>query len=245
MLLSANDIIHKSVDLYKQNIQLFFRYMIALFIPTAVLSVASIYITTTNQLVALVLSIIMIAAAVAALWISLSFIQIIANRYEGKETMTMVDELKHTQKKIIPSILVSLLTAIAVIVGFVLFIIPSIIFMVWFSFVLHEIVLENKKTIEAMKASKALVTGRWAAVLWRLIAPAVIFTLLTFIIQGILSFPTFFISENPSLIGMLINTFIILVTSAVSVLVTPLSTAAPTILYLELKKTPVVPQKMI
>lgn len=69
---------------------------------------------------------------------------------------------------IVPSLGLSLLTALAVIGGLLLFIIPGLIFIAWFSLSQYAMVAENLGVIESMKRSKQLVKGRvWE--MWSLI----------------------------------------------------------------------------
>jgi len=55
--------------------------------------------------------------------------------------------------------------------GFILFIIPAIIFDVWFAFATNAFVVDGIKGRGALAASRALVVGRWWGVLARLVLP--------------------------------------------------------------------------
>ncbi len=126
--------------------------------------------------------------------------------------------------------------------GTFLLFIPGLIFSVWFGFAVYETIMDAKKPMDAMRASKDLVVGRWMAVAWRFIAPGAVFALLVFAVEG--SFNILFewiltsMSSGAQSFELGATIFFALVTSAVSLLLTPLTTAAPIILYLELKKAP-------
>lgn len=77
---------------------------------------------------------------------------------------------------LVPAVLlVSVLYAIAVLGGFLLLIVPGIIFMTWFCFSIFIVVIENERGVRALKKSKALVRGRTFAILLRVVAIAAIF----------------------------------------------------------------------
>lgn len=64
---------------------------------------------------------------------------------------------------------VSILSGIVIAVGFVLLIIPGILFMVWYAFAAYVLVFEGQRGWSALKRSKKLVKGYWWAILGRLI----------------------------------------------------------------------------
>ena len=69
---------------------------------------------------------------------------------------------------------VSFLSGIATAVGFILFIIPGIIFGVWFSLSLYVFIFEDIKGTSALKKSKEMVKGYWWPVFGRIIIIGVI-----------------------------------------------------------------------
>jgi hypothetical protein len=77
--------------------------------------------------------------------------------------------------KLIPFIWVSIMVTAAVIFGFLLLIVPALIFSVWFAFAANFLIVDDVRGSAALKASKALVAGRWWAVLFRTIVPWLIF----------------------------------------------------------------------
>jgi len=62
---------------------------------------------------------------------------------------------------------IAILIGFAVLFGLVLLIIPGIIFAVWFGFSYYCLLFEDKRGVEALKASKAYVKGKFWAVLGR------------------------------------------------------------------------------
>ncbi len=243
MLINAREIIKQSFSLYKENGQLFIRYMILLFIPTAIItilgSLLEILVNKPSGLFTILYAIVGITSTLAAFWITLAFIRVVANAYAKKKGMPLRDELRGATSLIWPAIWVSIISALVIFGGLLLFLIPGIIFSIWFSFSLYSVILDNQKGVEALKHSKALVKGRWWQVFWRLLVPGIFFTIILFVAQWIISFPLNAIlgSMSPGTIGFtLVLSLLSLVASLFSVIITPLSTAAPTILYMELKK---------
>lgn len=66
-------------------------------------------------------------------------------------------------------IAISVIIGVMVSLGFILLIIPGIIFATWYSFAMFVLVNEKKGILESMRASKALVKGKFWGVLGRLI----------------------------------------------------------------------------
>ena len=90
--------------------------------------------------------------------------------------------------KIFPFIWVSFLMGIIVFSGFILLIIPGIIFSVWFSLSYYVLVWEDLRGLSAIKASKNLVSKYWWRVLWRYFVLYVFLLLFLFVFTFIFSF---------------------------------------------------------
>jgi hypothetical protein len=239
MLIKAGEIISKSVALYRDNAKLLLSYVGLLLIPTSVLQIATVlfsqYATRSNLGMTLLLIVVFsIAISIVNVWITIAMVRAIAARYMGTSVKDVKTELSGSTPVLLTAILASILVGLVVIGGMILLIIPGIIFSVWFAFVFYAVVLDNKKTTEAMKASKALVSGRWWSVFWLLLAPGIVFAVVMIILQwtaGLLVF----LPDMFGTVGMM--AYLVIVTAA-GLIAAPLSTTAPTILYLELKKTP-------
>ncbi|MFA4830935.1 MAG: hypothetical protein WC862_02915 [Patescibacteria group bacterium] len=250
MLIKAGEIIFKSIELYKKNWQLFFRY--------AGLYLISTMLIITAQLIFKPIEIIgdsaritrgfypfvpvAIVASIASIWFSIAFLRAISARYQGSAPGAIMDELKKATKLIIPSVLALLLVMAIVFGGLLLLIIPGIIFSLWFAFSFYAIALDEHKVMASLKESRKLVKNRWFAVFWRLFAPGFVFGATASIAQWIVALIFGFLGN--SAIALL---FAGLFTTIANLFFVPLTTAATTILYLELKKTPnkiVAPKKL-
>ncbi|MBD3311075.1 MAG: hypothetical protein GF349_01080 [Candidatus Magasanikbacteria bacterium] len=231
MLISAGNIISESIKLYRDNAKLFLQYMGLLFIPAAITSVLALF--GNNGAMVFINLLVAIAAAVVSIWISIAFIRAVVDRYQNKKAGAIQPELQKATEMILPVVLVSILTGLAVLGGLILLIIPGIIFAVWFAFSYYIVILDNKKGTEALKASKQMVQGRWFGVFWRLLAPGIVFALLGFIAQAIIMLPFRPIMDTQ--MGVMLASFF---SSAVALVIAPFGSAAQSILYIELKKTP-------
>lgn len=94
--------------------------------------------------------------------------------------------------------LIALLVGITVWIGSLAFIIPGIIFGVWYCFSMIVFIDEGLKGTAALSRSKELVSGYWWGVFGRMalmfiaiFIPLIILNLVTFGIAGILSFVVF------------------------------------------------------
>lgn len=103
---------------------------------------------------------------------------------------TVGSAYSHAGKRLGALLWTGILSSIAIIVGFFLFVIPGVIFFVWFAVNGYIVMLEGKSGFGALKASKAYVRGRWAKVAWYMLVLALAtigFGIIAGIIAGVLS----------------------------------------------------------
>ena len=79
---------------------------------------------------------------------------------------------------------VGFLRGVIVLLGFICFIVPGIVFSIWFSFAPYVFIFEGKKGFEALKRSKELVKGKWWPIFWRIV--------IVMVISGLISSIRFF-----------------------------------------------------
>jgi len=133
---------------------------------------------------------------------------------------------------------ISLLQALTVAGGLLLFIVPGFVFLVWFGFATQALLLDEKKGIDAMSASRDLAKGRfWTAALYQLggpflcgVAYLVVLALAFLVLSALTQTPINVIfGENPPLwadmLGTIGNIFLLPVLSIYGVMA-----------YLEMKK---------
>ncbi len=241
MLKTASELVSEGWYLYIKNWRKFLPYLTILFVPTVILSllgISSLYLSVYLPQSSLPSNLIIIAVSAASfvlnIWASIALTkalsaQLMGRPVEWKESFTTSNYL------IWPVIYTSILMFLIVMGGFLLLIIPGIIFSVWYNFYFYSLVIENKKGLAALNNSKSLVVGRWWPIIWRLAVPAVVFGFLNVFIVTIISFLIKLIPLTQFL-AMALNSSL---TSLVGIIVAPFSLGASLILYYSAKQNPV------
>jgi hypothetical protein len=85
--------------------------------------------------------------------------------------------------KLLPYLWIAVLIGVITAVGFILFIIPGIIFMVWFSVAFFVFIKEGKGGMEALKGSREYVRGKW----WRIFGRIAFIMLFSLILSLLVS----------------------------------------------------------
>lgn len=193
---------------------------------------------------------IMVLASVITLCLTIPFIHLISSRYQGA-TESIKAAFRLIKSLFIPALITSILTWVSIFGGLLLIVLPGIIFGVWFSFTIYEVVLGGVKPTHALAASRQLVRGRWWGVMWRLFFPSFIILLIVYMLTYVFTIPFAIVFSFISFVTALLfhvdpfagAIFMSLVFIAVmySIIAIPLIISAITILYVELKKTSVAP----
>jgi len=108
-----------------------------------------------------------ILAILLSLWAGLALIFAIKDR--GEE-IGIRESFLRGWHKIISYLWVSFLVGLVTLAGFLFFVIPGIIFAIWFSLSNYVLVVENLTGTKALSKSKNLVSGNWWPVFWRFLA---------------------------------------------------------------------------
>lgn len=244
MLKTATEVIVDSWDLYAKNWRKFLPFMIMLFLPTLILSALGtitlyleMYLPSSSLASNIVIMLVFAASLVFALWSSIALAKtmydsILAKTTPWKETFSSSSNL------IWPVIYASFLVSLIVLGGTLLFIIPGIIFAVWYSFAFYNVIFENVGGFNALRASKSLVVGRWWSIAWRLVAAGIVFGVLNSVLAYVLTvlmklipLPTFIQSASVNVLSAL-----------ASAVTAPLSAGATLILYKSAKENPATQQ---
>jgi len=118
-----------------------------------------------------------------SIWITIGLIQTAAAAWKNQGLLHWKEALINNNHLIIPIIVNSILVTLLITLGSILFIIPGIIFFVWYNFTSYAIILDNKTWKNAFAASKSLVIGRWWNIAWRILAIIVAYTIISTVIQ--------------------------------------------------------------
>lgn len=118
--------------------------------------------------------------SLCSLWLGLTVIYFFKERNDRSVNAALLG-----LKKILPALGIWIISGVICFIGYLLFIIPGIIFSIWLCFAIYALVLENKGVIESLSRSKQLVSGHWWSVFWRSIVLGVIVVGFSLVISGI------------------------------------------------------------
>lgn len=241
MMLNISDIIKNSWNFYIKNFKKLFIYMVLIFLPSFILTLTGVisyyinyYLPTSTIISNLVIVTLSIASILFNFWVFIALVRYIKQTLLKETAEDWKININNSAKFIGPMIFVGILNAILVFAGTLLLIIPGIIFGVWFTFAYYTILFENKKGVEALKTSKAMVVGRWWAIFWRLLIPNLFFGIIIVFASDILTAPIK-ISLPENMWQLVILSLISTIINSIS---TPLVTTANTIVYLTAKQNP-------
>ncbi len=170
----------ESWSLYTKNFALFAKVVTWLLVPTVILSILPVLPLGLAVLVPLNLFF-SLASFFIGLFVAVALVAVITVLLK-KETVNLTSIYNFSYSKILSYLWISILTILAVLGGTILFIIPGIIFSVWFSFAAYVLVVEGKTGVQSLAASKELVKGYFWPVLWRWIAPYFVYFLAVLVI---------------------------------------------------------------
>ncbi len=108
----------------------------------------------------------MVAYSILSIWAIVAMIITTRQIVTGKKNDSLVIS-KLAWQVLIPYLLASILTSFLNLVGFMLLVVPGIIFWIWYAFAPTIILIEGGGFMAAFHQSKALVRGRFWPMLWR------------------------------------------------------------------------------
>ena len=230
-LLSIPDIIKTGWELYIENFQKFLIPIVIVISPYIIFYLLQ-YLE--GAAISILFLITFVLIIMIELWMTIFFIETI-NYIYNQQTFDLNKIYENAFKKISSYFWVSILTALIVTVGIIVFLIPGLIFAVWFSFSSYINVLEGQKGSKAIAASKELVRGRWGATFWRLIIPPLFIYAISMMIIFALTYMFTGGNINSESIeqSILVNALFTLIFS----ILTPLLVSFNVIIYNNLKKT--------
>ncbi len=119
------------------------------------------------------------------------------------------DALLYGLKKWWIYIAASILYGLALLGGFILLIIPWIIFALWFTFYSYAIAFEEKSITESLSYSKSLVVWRWWGVFWKVVWFWFVTWFLLSLPVGIIWYGTwYFLSNDNIVVEVLLDTIL-------------------------------------
>ncbi len=251
MLTSVPQLIIQSWKLYRQHFSALRGYMFWIFLPTFVLSLSGIaglftsaFLPVSEMIIALCIGLLSIAGSIFSILISLSLTRALKQAVETGTIPSVQSAVKATSPYLLSVIWASILLGVMFFAGIILLVIPAIIFSVWYIFTAYTVIFEEKRGWAALKASKDLVKGRWFSITWRIVAPAIVFSIAISLVSNLISWPLVALEpiSNGNYISLAITSLEALsslIYALVAAILAPLASLPPLLVYLEAKKTPV------
>ncbi len=137
-------------------------------------------------------------------------------------------------------LLIAILVGLIQLGGFVLLIVPGVIFSIWFAFSLYLVILEKAKIKESLSRSRGLVRGRWWGVFARVLAPSILWSLfgwgVTLIYFNIIDLVNkYFLANVDSITQYIIGLIKVLGSTYISAVFVPLFVISMVILFRNLQ----------
>jgi len=188
MFIAPIDIFKESWQIYKANYKAFFKILLWPFITLLLITVLNLvdsitqlkYINFTFPLYLVLLAL----SFVIGIWANIVLIRLVWSSLTH-ETVDQKNLNENAWRDTVPYLWVSFLVGIIVVLGTLLFIIPGIIFTVWFVLSNLVFVIEGTRGYKALQRSRELIEGRFWPVVWRLAVPNLMILAIVIIIIGI------------------------------------------------------------
>jgi len=230
---SAGELLKQAIEIYKSG---FKKFIVLQFVPLfsivpfiiILVSWGGLNIILKNSLNLSIANIISAAlgflALIFAIFLSLlsqiGILLFLKNFDKAKKIKELIVEARPF---LINFISVSLLVGLVCFFGLILFIIPGIIWVVWFSFAIYVYIFEGIKGWSALKRSKELVKGHW----W----PVALRSLVIILISLLISLPMTFFSKDSAASNVYSS-----LSSIIKFLISPIFIIYPYLIYKNLVK---------
>lgn len=218
-------LLQESIAIFKTNPQLFIGIYL---IPGLLTLIFTLFIDYEGSLHMMqpmsiaITAVLWIAMMVASIFMAIAMIYAVMN-----SQISVLSAYQSAKPFFWRYVVLSILVSLSILVGFILLIIPAILFFVWFTFSYYVLINENISGIDAMKRSKALVSGRWWAVFGRLVALMLLGLIMGLAFGFIGSLGSMFVSE----------VFFGIVNLILNAILAPISVAYLYLLYKDLLQT--------
>jgi hypothetical protein len=127
-----------------------------------------------------VLLVLLVLYAFVYAWVQAAYILRIKGEVSSTQSLFQL-----SKQWVMPLWWVCILAGIMILIGTVLFIIPGIIFAVWYSFISFIVVIEGVKGNQALQKSKSYVQGYWWPVFGRLVLVGIVIGIASSILNAI------------------------------------------------------------
>lgn len=221
----VGDLLRRAFSAYRVRLGTFIGIMFISLIAGLVVSIPSLVI---SGLGGILFSIILaLARIVISFWAQIALIFAVKDR---EEKIGVIESLRRGWHKIIPFAWISILVGFITIGGYMLFIIPGIIFSIWFAFSTYVLISEDLRGMNALFRNKQLTAGYWWKVLWRFFVMGVVMLIPIVLVYMILIVGSLTIFAGPATLALSVISLII------PLLITPFVIVFGFLLYEDLKR---------
>jgi hypothetical protein len=225
-------------SLYRANGRLVIGYSAWLLIPPVISSIVFLLPQFSDEQKLIVLFLTMVMNMVLSVAVMI-LITLLTAETLNKIPFNSAALFQKCRTLLLPTIWVQLLVALAEVVGLIFFVIPGLIFFVWFSFAQIIVILEGARGVAALTQSRELIRGQFWSIFRRLFLGGIVFFGLYALIYILVSAPLAFSSLEKTFPQSPMAPFPTaadqLMTSAAQVLTMPLFVMYLTLLYREAK----------
>lgn len=231
------DLIDEAWLIYKIKIKLFLGILILPLLFSFVFGIISSFyasFVSLNNFIFGMILLVVLALIVGFILALGQFALIYAIKYRDK--ITVGEAYRAALPKIFSFFWISFLTGFIIWSGVFLFIIPAIIFSIWFSFSVFILADEDQKGMNALLRSKEYVKGLWWRVLWRYTAIGLIILSLGIILFIILGIPVGLVLASLELGPTTIELISTILQTGLSFFLTPFVVLYSFLLYTKVKE---------
>lgn len=241
MLLSPWTILKEAWQINKANYKTFFRILLWLLLPALLLTILNFVDRETNlKLISYSVPIYLALVAlsfVIGLWTQIVLVRLIMSGLTS-QPVNQKELNQNSWRDTISFFWVYFLTGLIILIGTIFFIIPGLIFMVWYFFSTFFFIIEGVNGYAALQKSKEFVQGRFWQVVWRLIMINFFYGLTLIVLTGV---PVLLIGALTKFAGFSLSSnaapwWFDSLQSLVAILTMPLNLGMATILYKNLKE---------
>lgn len=183
-LLSISELIHQSWEAYAKEWHRSLRLTVWFLALPAVSFVVVLATRSSVEASAGLFAALSILQFFLVLWITIRLYRWLL--VQEKHIPEPADEARTAWQLVLPLLWTSLLKGLAIVGGLMLFVFPGIWLAVLLQFSELFLIGDGMRGTQALAASYALVKGRWAAVLWRLVIPGTLFLILSVVLVGVI-----------------------------------------------------------
>lgn len=178
-LISVKDLFKQSFDIYVNKFWFFVKLMALNSLAFLLLAPAGILMFFIGDSLGSIITVsIFFALSIVAIILVSTLINValIISVKERAKNFTLKQVLSESRSIFVSYLWVSSLVGLAVLGGLILFIIPGIVFLVWFVFSSYVLIDQGIKSKQSLAESKNLVKDYWWAVFGRLILATILIT---------------------------------------------------------------------